>query len=308
MNSASVPRSRLFLRYRTQRWHPLGGRPLWEWLAPVVVLAVVLTSLEWATGAFHIPRYIMPPPSHIFAALWDDLSTGSLLVHARVTLIEIIAGFAIGTLFAFLLGMGIAEWRVLEATVYPYLVALQTMPKLAIAPLFIVWFGFGAGSKIAVATMASFFPVLINTVVGLRLTDRDLLDLMVSLRATRWQTLWMAKLPNALPVVFAGVEVAIVLSVLGGVIAEFLGASAGLGYLLVFRTQRLDTPGVFALLIVLALLGNALNLTVRMLRRRLVHWTQVDTPGQRRVTSGTAQVVESGSSLRRTASRDEYAG
>ncbi len=284
MSEAGATRARPYLERRLRRRRALGGRPLWEWFAPMIALGLGLTILEWATGAFRIPHYIMPAPSQVLLALWDDIASGNLVVHARVTLTEIVIGFAIGTLSAFIMGVTISHWRVVEATFYPYLVALQTMPKLALVPLFIVWFGFGIGSKIAVAAMASFFPVLINTMVGLRLTTQSLLDLMVSLRATRWQTLWMVKLPNAAPVIFAGVEVAIVLSVLGGVVAEFLGASAGLGYLLVFRTSRLDTSGVFAVLIILAMLGNVLNWSVRMLRRRLTYWVEAEAPDRGRVT------------------------
>ncbi len=308
MSDAGVPRAGPYLAHRLRRRRALGGRPLWEWLAPLVLLGVGLTILEWVTGTFHIPRYIVPAPSQVIAALWDDIVSGSLFIHTRVTLVEIVAGFAIGTLSAFIAGVAISQWRPVEATVYPYLVALTTMPKLAIAPLFIVWFGFGMGSKVAVAAMASFFPVLINTVVGLRLTSPDLLDLMVSLRATRWQMLWMVKLPNAVPVIFAGVEVAIVLSVLGGVVAEFLGASAGLGYLLVFRTQRLDTPGVFAVLIILGALGNALNWTVRLLRRRLAFWIEGEGSDRRSVTRGATQLTDARSSMQQGGSSSEHTG
>lgn len=250
-------------------------RPFWEIVASPLFLIVSLVALEWATRAFRIPAYVVPAPSKVLAALWADLN-GGLAVHLRATLTEIAAGFLIGTVVALIIGVLMTQWRFVEVTLYPYVVALQTVPKLAIAPLFIVWFGFGIESKIAVAALTSFFPVLINTVVGLRLADADMLDLMTSLRATRWQTLRMVKLPNALPVISAGIEVAIVLSVLGAVVGEFLGASEGLGYLLVFRNQKLDTAGVFAVLIVLGVLGYALDWGVRMIRRRLAFWAPAD--------------------------------
>lgn len=261
-----------------RRWIP--PRPLWEWVAPPVVLMLILAALEWASRTGHIPRYVFPAPTAIVYALWRDVVSDTLLVNLKVTLVEILLGFGIGTLAALLLGVLIIVSRPVAVIVYPYFVALQTIPKLAIAPLLIVWFGFGVESKIAVAAMASFFPVFINTVVALQLTDRDMLDLMTSLRASQWQTLRMVKLPSALPVIASGMQVGIVLSVLGAVVGEFLGATGGLGYLLSFRNQQLDTPGVFAVLIVLGVLGYSLDALVRALRRRLAFWAELD-PTQR---------------------------
>jgi NitT/TauT family transport system permease protein len=148
------------------------------------------------------------------------------------------------------------------------------MPKIAIAPLIIVWFGFGIGSKVVIAATVAFFPVLVNVIVGLKTIDQSKLDLMRSLDATRWQTFRMVKLPNALPFVFAGLDVAVVFSVLGAIVGEFVGAQQGLGNLILQFNFSLDIAGVFAVLILLSVLGVALHLIMQALQKRLIFWAE----------------------------------
>jgi NitT/TauT family transport system permease protein len=161
-----------------------------------------------------------------------------------------------------------------EQTIYPYVVALQTLPKIAIAPLIIVWFGFGISSKVVIAAMVGFFPVLVNVIVGLKTIDQSKLDLMRSLNATRWQTFRLVKFPNALPFVFAGLDIAIVFSVLGAIVGEFVGAQRGLGNLILQFNFSLDIAGVFAVLILLSVMGVALHLIMQAIQRRVIFWAE----------------------------------
>jgi NitT/TauT family transport system permease protein len=157
----------------------------------------------------------------------------------------------------------------------PYIIALQSVPKIALAPIIVVWLGYGQLSKVAIAAIVAFFPVLVNTMVGIRGADPQQLELMRALRATRWQTLRWVQLPSALPVIFGGLEVAVVLSVVGAIVGEFTGASQGLGYLILQRNFSLDQAGVFSALIMLSLIGLLLDLLVRTTARWLVRWKQM---------------------------------
>jgi NitT/TauT family transport system permease protein len=196
------------------------------------------------------------------------------LEHFWVTLGEALAGFAIAAVAGIAMGAGIAQFRLVERTVYPYLVALQTLPKIAIAPLIIVWAGFGLSSKVIIAALVAFFPVLVNVIVGLKTIDQSKLELMRSLRASRWQTFRLVTFPNALPFVFAGLDIAVVFSVLGAIVGEFVGAQRGLGNLILQFNVTLDIAGVFAVLILLAVLGIALHLAMQAVERRVIFWAQ----------------------------------
>jgi NitT/TauT family transport system permease protein len=242
-------------------------------LIPLVFVAFV-AFWEWAVRAWQLPPFLVPAPSAVAAALAAGLASQLYLAHFWVTMSEALAGFLIAAAAGIVTGAVIAQFRLVEQTLYPYLVALQTLPKIAIAPLIIVWFGFGITSKIVIAAMVSFFPVLVNVIVGLKTVDKGKLDLMRSLNASRWQTFRMVKLPNALPFVFAGLDVAIVFSVLGAIVGEFVGAQRGLGNLILQFNFSLDIAGVFAVLILLSVLGVSLHLLMQALQRRLVFWAE----------------------------------
>ncbi len=239
-----------------------------------LVFVVFVAAWEWVVHAWQIQPFILPSPRLIWAALAGGLRSQLFITHFWVTLTETLAGFAIAAVTGIMLGAVIAQFRLLERTFYPYLVALQTLPKIAVAPLIIVWFGFGITSKIVIAAMVAFFPVLVNVIVGLKTVDQAKLDLMRSLNATRWQTFRMVQFPNALPFVFAGLDIAIVFSVLGAIVGEFVGAQKGLGNLILQYNFALDIAGVFAVLILLAGLGVVLHLVMQALQKRLIFWAE----------------------------------
>lgn len=240
-------------------------------LIAVVFLCVVAL---WQAGValFKVSPLIFPGPASVVNALFDGLVSGEILRHLLVTLGEILAGFVIGAALGFVLGAAIGLSDLLETLLYPYVVAFQTMPKVAIAPLFVVWFGFGATSKIVITATIVFFPLVANTIVGLRSAPKDQIDLMTACTANQWQVFRMIRLPHALPYVFAGLDIGIVLAVIGAIVGEFVGAEAGLGYLILQRNFSMDTAGVFAILIVLSLIGLGLHAAVSRLSKRVIFW------------------------------------
>jgi len=242
----------------------------------LAVLAAALLSWEFGVGFFKIPAFLLPPPSRILFRLYDGLAGGSLLEHTSVTLQEILVGYVLGCSIGIGLGVLISQFRLVEDLLYPYVIALNSVPKVATAPLVVIWFGYGFESKIVIASLVAFFPLLVNVILGLRSVERDQLALMRSLTASRWQTFRMVQLPNALPAIFAGLEVAIVLSVVGAIVGEFVGAKAGLGYFILFSNAIVDTPGMFAAFIILAVIGSILNQIVKAVGRRVVFWRKQD--------------------------------
>lgn len=253
----------------------MRGRRLESILIPAVFV-VVVGGWEVAVRALRVSELFLPPPSAIMVALVQGFASGLFLQALGVTMFEILAGYLLAAGAAFLLGTLISQIRLLEVTLYPYIVAVQTMPKIAIAPLLIVWVGFGVESKVVVAALVAFFPMLVNTIVGLKATPAEKIDLMRSLAATRWKIFRLVQLPEALPYVFAGLNVGIVLAVLGAIVGEFVGSKSGLGYLIIQMNFNMDITGVFAVLVILALLGIVLNSVMVAVRRRVIFW-QKDT-------------------------------
>jgi NitT/TauT family transport system permease protein len=170
------------------------------------------------------------------------------------------------------MGALVAQFRVIERTVYPWLVALQTLPKIAIAPLIIIWAGYGVQSKIIIVALVALFPVLVNTIIGLKSCDQGKLDLMRSLGASNWAIFRMVRLPNALPFIFAGLNVAIVLAILGSIVGEFIGSKAGLGNLILESNVQFNVAQMFAILLILGVFGVGLSLLVRLVQQRLLFW------------------------------------
>lgn len=245
---------------------------------PLVPLVLVVFVLAWEgiVQAWRIPEFLVPAPSAIGRALAAGLTSGLYLDHFGVTLYESLLGFLIAAATGIACGTVIAQFRVVERTLYPYLVALQTLPKIAIAPLLIVWLGFGITSKVVIAALVAFFPILVNVIVGLKTVDAPKLDLMRSLDASRWQTFRYVTFPNALPFVFAGLDIAIVFSVLGAIVGEFVGSQRGLGNLILQFHTSLDMAGMFAVLLLLAALGVGLHLAIQAIQRRVIFWAQAD--------------------------------
>lgn len=241
-----------------------------------LVFVVFIGSWEWVVRAWKIPDFLVPAPSTVAGALARGVRSGLYVANFWVTLSEALLGFVIAAVAGIVAGAVIAQFRLMEQTFYPYLVALQTLPKIAIAPLIIVWFGFGISSKIIIAATVAFFPVLVNVIVGLKTIDPAKLDLMRSLRASRWQTFRLVTFPNALPFVFAGLDIAVVFSVLGAIVGEFVGAQKGLGNLILQFNISLDIAGVFAVLILLSVMGVALHLGMQALQKRIIFWAEPD--------------------------------
>lgn len=250
----------------------------------IFAISFVLLIALWevSVNAFAIPQFLLPLPSTIGQRLYEGIFGGTLLGHTWVTLQEIAIGYTLGCGLGIGLGILISQFRLAEDIVYPYVVALNSVPKVATAPLIVIWFGYGIESKVVIAALVAFFPLLVNVILGLHSVGSEQLALMRSLTASSWQTFTKVKLPNALPAIFAGLEVAVVLSVVGAIVGEFVGAQAGLGYYIKFALAIVDTGGMFAAFIILAVIGTALNQIVKRVAKRVVFWRDVSGP------SGTA--------------------
>ena len=240
-------------------------------------LVVLIAVWIFAVRVLRVPPYILPSPEAVLNALWSGLaidpsSSKGYYLPLWSTLSNAATGFAIGAALGLVLGSLMAESRMVEKLLMPYAFALQSLPKVAIAPLVVIWFGFGDGSKVAIAALLAFFPVLINSFTGLRSAEPEKLDLMRSLSATRFETYRIVKLPNAAPFIFAGLDMAVVYALLGAIVAEFLGAQQGMGVVITQAQSVSDVAGVFAALVILGILGIVLHSSVRRLEHRIVHW------------------------------------
>lgn len=249
----------------------------WIDLITPAASVIFIAAWEFICKFWNVSTLIVPPPSQIVVALWNETIHGTLLYNLGVTLFETGAGFIIASILGIGLGALIAEIEWFKKAVYPYLIAFQTVPKIAIAPLLVLWFGFGMTSKIVIAVTIAIFPILINTIEGVWGTDRDRIDMVRALRGTRWQVFWVVKFPSALPFIFAGLNVGIVFSLLGAVVGEFIGAQAGIGNLLIAANFRMDIATVFAILVALGITGYTLHLLMAAVQRRIVFWSSGST-------------------------------
>ena len=239
-------------------------------LPPLGVLAVLLFVWELGVRALKVREYVLPPPSKIWQYLLadHDLLWQSSLVTGR----EIVIGFLISVALGIPLGIIVARYRIFSLTMYPLIVASQTFPKLAIGPLLIVWFGFGQLPKLLLAVLVAFFPIMINTIAGLHAVDEQTDMLARSLGLRRLQTFLKIQLPQAMPSIFAGLKVGITLAVIGVIVGEFLGTSAGLGYLIINATGNIDTVALFGVLVVLTVIGLISYGIVAALERLAIPW------------------------------------
>jgi NitT/TauT family transport system permease protein len=238
----------------------------------VLLLIVLLGLWQFVVVAMKVPDYIVPAPSDVLVALYRGLARGLYLKHLAITLAETIVGFVVGAALGFAIGAAIALNRTVEFFLYPYVVMFQSTPKVALAPLIVIWFGLGMTSKVVSAVLVAFFPMMINTITGLRSADEESVNLMTALTANRLQILWMLRFPAALPYLLAGLEIALTFSLLGTIVAEFLGANAGLGMLLTSMNFSMDVAGEFSVLLLLSVVGLVLNAAILALRRYLLFW------------------------------------
>ncbi|MET8307889.1 MULTISPECIES: ABC transporter permease [unclassified Micromonospora] len=243
------------------------------WLVPTVFVVVVL-AWEYGVQVFGVDEYVLPRPTQIVDALWLQLNDDLFWGHLWVTTQESLVGFAIGVGAAVLLGTFISQIKIVEATLMPYIVAFQTVPKVALAPLFVVWFGFGLTSKIVMAAVISFFPMLVNVIEGLRAADADKIQMLTVFGANKMQIFRMVRLPSALPFIFAGLDIGIVFAILGAVVGEFIGAKEGLGYLLLQTNYNFDIAGMFAVLVVLSVMGLLAHFVIRLIQRKVAFWAE----------------------------------
>jgi len=249
-----------------------------RWVAPILTVGV----WEASVALFSVPPFILPAPSAIANALVDGLvrplmgAGAGFYPHIWVTFYQALIGFAVGAGVGLLLGTLLSQSRILSEAFQGLIVAFQSVPKVALAPLFVIWFGFGTASKIAMVSVLTFFPVFINSMVGFQSVEPERLELMRSLTADRWQTFRMVQLPSALPYIFAGLDMAAVFSIIGAVVGEFVGARQGLGVLLMQMNFAMNTRGVFAVVIILSVMGLLMYRAVQLARRRVVFWQQED--------------------------------
>jgi NitT/TauT family transport system permease protein len=243
---------------------------------PLLAGAVILLMWEYVPPFFGVSKLLLPVPSAIARSLWVIYDRGLLIENFMITLFEALGGFAAGATSAIFFAFLVTRSVLIERALMPYLVGLQALPKVALAPLIVVWIGIGIESKILIAAVISFFPVLINAIVGFSTVEADKIDLMRSLVASRWQMFRIVIFPNSLPFIFAGLNVGIVLSITGALVGEFIGADRGLGNLLLQFNYNMDIAGMFAVLLILALLGVVLYALIRAFHVRVVFWAKPD--------------------------------
>ena len=242
-----------------------------------VLLTVLLFCCSialWEAGVrlLNVPAFILPPPSKVVEALVRGFSTGVYVTHLYYTFVETVLGFLAGSALGFFLGTAVAMSRHVEYFLYPYIVMFQSLPKVALAPLIVIWFGLGLPSKIVNAALVAFFPLLVNTIVGLKSADEERVSLMRSLAASEKQIFWMLRLPNALPFVMAGLDVAMIFALIGAIVGEFVGAKQGLGMLIQSMNFTMDVSGQFSVLLILSILGLVLNRCISLIRKRVLFW------------------------------------
>lgn len=240
-------------------------------------LLILVVFWEVAVIVLEVPSYILPAPTAImaeFGSYWHRL-----LPNAVVTASEVLIGFICAVAIGVPLAILITYSTMMERSVYPLIVASQTVPKVAIAPLLLTWFGYGLAPKIVIVVLLSFFPIVINSVMGLKSASREMIHLARSMGASGWQTFWKFRLPNALPSMFAGFKLATVLSVIGAIVAEFIGADKGLGYLILVSGSNFNITRQFAAIILITVIGIVFFMVIERLERVVIPWRHRTVPG-----------------------------
>ncbi|MDX2201267.1 MAG: ABC transporter permease [Hyphomicrobiaceae bacterium] len=242
------------------------------WFATPLLLAGIVLVWELYVRIFHVSPFILPAPLEVWNATVVLMSDQRTYWHIWITLFETVAGFAIAVVIGIVFGGLLGKIQLLERTLNPLIVGLQVMPKVALIPLFIVWFGFGVTSKVVLAAVIAFFPIMTNTILGIKSVERGHRDVMQALNASRWATFRNVELPNAMPFILTGMEVGIVLATIGAIVGEYLGGNQGLGYMAVATLNAFDVKSMFGVILLLTILGLALYFLVVLLRRFVTPW------------------------------------
>lgn len=247
----------------------------WKWRLGTLATALLLFALwEFLPRAGLVSPIVLPPFTDTMGALYTLVRADFFMGHFLVTLNEIFWGFLIGTTIGLVVGIVLGVFDSLKKLTYPFVVAFQAIPKIVLAPLFIAWFGYGQTSKIVMAIAISFFPVLINTMVGLENVPNDRIQLMRSLKASKMQIFRKVSLPSASPLMFAGIKTALTFALIGAIVGEFVGAAEGLGFLLDTYNFQLRIDRVFSVIIILSLIGGVFYFILEWLDKKLIFWRQ----------------------------------
>lgn len=238
--------------------------------ALLLPLVIGLWQIVTLTGFVH--RVLLPPPVAVAEATVELVTAPTFFEHFSRTVSEIALGYAIGVAIGLALGIALSSFPLLRRAYFPILAGFEAIPGIILAPLVITWFGFGIESKVVQAVIACFFPVFITTLAGLAMSSQDEVKLMRSLLASRWQIFRKLRLPNALPAIFGGLKIAITSAIIGAVVSEFVAADAGLGFLLLRYKASFETPTVFALIFMFAIIGLVSFLLIEQIERRLIFW------------------------------------
>jgi ABC-type nitrate/sulfonate/bicarbonate transport system permease component len=250
-----------------------------RWSLPILLLAALLLAWEVAVHLTDTPAWMLPKPSAVYTAFRENQSL--LWRHTRVTLLEVVLGFSVALVAGVSIGVAIDSSTLLDRALYPLIIASQTIPMVVLAPLLLIWFGYGLTPKIIVAALIAFFPITVSTVDGLRTADREVMSMLRSFGASRWTRFRLAKLPAALPSIFSGARIGIAVSVIAAVFGELVGASEGLGYLMQRDSSQFLTARVFAAIFILSFMGVGLFALISLLERLLLPWRRHITDRQR---------------------------
>lgn len=256
------------------------GRKFMPWITTPLLLAVMIALWQSYVTLSGVSAFILPGPMLVWEQWLAMLSDPRAWHHTMMTAYATVLGFFWAMVIGVALGVLIGRFSWLEQTLNPFIVATQVMPKVAFVPLFIVWFGFGISSKVIVAAVLAFFPIMTNTVLGVKSVDAGHRDVSTSLNATGWQKFRRLELPSSLPYILTGMEVGIVLAIIGAIVGEYLGGSSGLGYMMIARMNAFQTDQLFAVIIQMTALGFFFYFGIGLLRRLLIPWHQSAGSGQ----------------------------
>jgi NitT/TauT family transport system permease protein len=258
-----------------------ADRPVWyatrlgQTLLTITIFAIIIVIWDLYVRLLELSSLVLPSPYQVWLSLVENTLSGRLIDHMWVTLSEVLLGFLLGSVIGVALGTLTAQSPLMRTIIGPYILASQAMPKLALAPIIVIWLGFGIAPKVVITALICFFPLLENTIIGLTSTNPHQVELFQVLTASRWQSFIKLRVPNALPVIFAGLRVAITLAVVGAVVGEYVGANRGLGALVIAAQGSFDTPLMFAIFVYLTVIGIVLYKLMELLEQTAFSWRHI---------------------------------